>query len=90
MLVSFQFQDRVSQILGRVQQDISSIVSRVDNAQLQRASGDVEPLDYQVHVEEMAASYTTEEQTYNHVSNVAHQPAANQPGNSNEENVTFF
>ncbi len=85
VLVSFQFQDRVSQILGRVQEDIGSIVSRVDDAQLQRVSGNVIPLDYRVHAEDMSASYTTEEQVYNHSSNMAHQP-----GKNNEDEVTFF
>ncbi len=85
VLVNFQFQDRVSQILGRVREDLSSIVDRVDNARIQRASGDIAPVDYKVHVEKMAASYTTEEQTHNHTSPVAHSGVK-----ANEEEITFF
>ncbi len=85
VLVNFQFQDRVSQILGRVREDLGSIVERVDNARTQRASGDITPVDYKVHVEEMAASYTTEEQTHNHNSPVAHSGVQ-----ANEEEITFF
>jgi len=85
VLVNFQFQDRVSQILGRVREDLGSIVEQVDNARTQRASGDITPVDYKVHVEEMAASYTTEEQTHNHNSPVAHSGVQ-----ANEEEITFF
>ena len=85
VLVSFQFQDRVSQILGRVQEDLSSIVQHVDQAQVKRASGEIVPLDYNVHAEEMAASYTTEEQVHNHHSQVAHRGQAD-----DDEEITFF
>lgn len=85
VLISFQFQDRVSQILGRVREDLSSIVNHVDKAKSRRVAGSIEPVDYQVHAEEMAASYTTEEQAFNHSNNIAHQ------GNTDsEEEVTFF
>ncbi len=79
VLVSFQFQDRVTQILGRASADLSSIVSRVDEAHQKRVSGDTVVVDYEVHAEEMMASYTTPEQRLNHAE------IANQ-----DEEVTFF
>ena len=99
VLVSFQFQDRVSQILGRVNADLESIVQHVDEAQSKRVSGDTTMVDYEVHAEAMAASYTTEEQMHNHVNDIAHRGAAGtkQPvaavdnaAAGNDEEVVFF
>ncbi len=98
VLVSFQFQDRVSQILGRVNADLNSIVDHVDEAQMKRVSGDTTLVDYDVHAEGMAASYTTEEQAHNHVNDVAHRGGSNNKSastvasvdSSNDEEITFF
>ena len=103
VLVSFQFQDRVSQILGRVNTDLGSIVQQVDEAHMKRVSGDSVLVDYAVHAEGMAAGYTTEEQVHNHVNEVAH-PGGTSGGkavasstqasvassNSSDDEVTFF
>ena len=74
----------MSQILGRVQKDLGSIVEKVNDGQTKRAVGDISPVDYNVVVEAMAASYTTEEQLHNHTNPVAHS------GKIDDDEVTFF
>jgi len=98
VLVSFQFQDRVSQILGRVNTDLSSIVHQVDEAHMKRVSGDSVLVDYAVHAEGMAAGYTTEEQAHNHVNEVAYRGGSGGPAQAvsagsssdSDEEITFF
>ena len=73
VLVSFQFQDRVSQILKKVLSDMSAMVDNVNGSQLQRLENNILiPVDYESQVQEMQNSYTTEEQHYNHTSSQVH------------------
>jgi methyl-accepting chemotaxis protein len=73
VIVNLQFQDRVSQILNHAITDIAGIVTLVEDSREQRLQNDVmNPVDYQVHAQDMSASYTTDEQRYNHNSTRAH------------------
>ncbi len=73
VIVNLQFQDRVSQILNHAINDISGIASKVNISHKQRIdSGVLNPVDYEVHAQEMAAAYTTDEQRHNHTAKQAH------------------
>jgi methyl-accepting chemotaxis protein len=73
VIVNLQFQDRVSQILNHAMNDISGIASKVNTSHRQRIeNGVLNPVDYEVHAQEMAAAYTTDEQRHNHTSKQAH------------------
>lgn len=86
VLVSFQFQDRVSQILNGVKGDMHDLVEKVDKSQEQRiSSGNLTPFDTEMTKSEMVKSYTTEEQRRNHTS------SETQRGPDVEEtDLTFF
>ncbi len=66
VLVQLQFQDRVSQILTHVREDFEKLIN-VINAYTPIAtdSGEVVPLDVGTLVDEMMASYTTDEERDN-------------------------
>jgi methyl-accepting chemotaxis protein len=67
VLVSFQFQDRVSQILNKVLSDMAAMVDNVKGSQSQRLERNVLiPVDFEEQMQEMQNSYTTEEQHYMH------------------------
>jgi len=86
VLVSLQFQDRVSQILNRVQEDIGGMVEMVDDSQSQRLSDKaLVPVDYESRLQLMRDHYTTDEQRHNHNNNDVH----NGPGDTESE-LTFF
>ena len=86
VMVNIQFQDRVSQILNRVQKDIGSMVELVDGSQIQRLTDNVIcPFNYELHAEEMSAFYTTDEQRFNHQSDDAYSGQ-----NNNESELTIF
>ena len=73
VIVNLQFQDRVSQILNHAITDMAGIVTLVEDSREQRLQNDVmNPVDYQVHAQDMSARYTTDEQRYNHNSTRAH------------------
>jgi methyl-accepting chemotaxis protein len=82
VLVALQFQDRVSQILCHVRQDMDKLEQRL--AAHRTAEGPVDPslVDAQAWLEELATTYTTAEQRALHGG--AAQPAASSAG------VTFF
>lgn len=86
VLVSFQFQDRVSQILLKVLSDMDDLVNEVDDKQMQRVqSNDLLPFDYQKRIHDMQSHYTTDEQRHNHTNSHAYQGA-----NGNESELTLF
>lgn len=86
VLVSFQFQDRVSQILGKVLDDMNGLVEKIDGSQAQRIHSNVLlPIDYQQHIHDMQSHYTTDEQRHNHTQSDAHQGP-----NGNESEFTLF
>ena len=86
VLVSFQFQDRVSQILNSVKGDMHELADKVENSQDQRvASGNMTPFDAEEIKSDMVKSYTTDEQRLNHTS------SETQRGPDVEEtDLTFF
>ncbi len=86
VLVSFQFQDRVSQILSKVLDDISGLVEVVDGSQIQRKQSNIFlPYDYEQRINDMQSNYTTDEQRHNHGESHAHQGP-----NGNESELTLF
>jgi len=73
VLVSFQFQDRVSQILNKVLSDMNTMVEDVNGSQSQRLDNNVlKPVDFENQVQQMQNSYTTEEQHYMHNNSQVH------------------
>lgn len=86
LIVSLQFQDRVTQILDCATNDIGGFVRTVDDAQSSRVNGNVVlPINYQVHEQEMLDGYTTDEQRNNHRS--AEPSVSNSAG---ESDFTLF
>ncbi len=86
VLVSFQFQDRVSQILLKVLVDMDDLVNEVDGKQMQRIQSNVLlPFDYQQRIHDMQSHYTTDEQRHNHTNSHAHQGP-----NGSESELTLF
>lgn len=86
VLVNFQFQDRVSQILSKVLVDINDMVDDVDGRQMQRKQSNILlPFEYQQKIHDMQSHYTTDEQRHNH--NYAN---AHQGPNGNESEFTLF
>lgn len=86
VLVSLQFQDRVSQILTRVTEDIGSMVERIDEGQTRRLTENVlVPFDFEALAHEMSQSYTTGEQHHNHINKSVHAGPENP-----ETDTTFF
>ncbi|GMR19450.1 MAG: methyl-accepting chemotaxis protein [Gammaproteobacteria bacterium] len=78
VLVSLQFQDRVSQILEHVIKHITVLRERLE---LLEATGDfdsVAPINVQSWLDEMESSYTTVEQKQNHRGIDNHNPAKTQ------------
>lgn len=71
VLVSLQFQDRVSQILSQVIQHINALRARLENME---AGAETSPIDMQSWMDEMEASYTTFEQKLNHQGITDHEP----------------
>lgn len=86
VLVSFQFQDRVSQILNKVLSDMGGLVDKVRGRREQRVERNVlQPVDYEQQIEEMKNSYTTDEQHHNH-----NQQQAHRGPETNESDFTLF
>ena len=73
VLVSFQFQDRVSQILNKVLNDMNTMVENVSSSQSQRMDNKtLSPVNFEEQVQQMKDSYTTEEQHYMHNNSQVH------------------
>ncbi len=67
VLVTFQFQDRVSQILAHVVEDFVRLDSRIGTySQNRKTREDISPLDIDAIVAEFESSYTTDEERKNH------------------------
>jgi len=85
MLVSFQYQDRISQILSQVTGSLENICSMVEQRQHQRGRNIApEPWDIDALLRDVKANYTTTEQHVNHEGEQA--GSNNAPGGS----VMFF
>jgi methyl-accepting chemotaxis protein len=88
VLVALQFQDRVSQVLGHVRDDQGKLSQTLDHRAQQVASGQIlPPIDSHAWMEELASTYTTQEQVAMH-HGAAGQLAAPDTSTSNE--ITFF
>ncbi len=86
VLVSFQFQDRVSQILNKVLNDMNTMVENVNGSQSQRLNGKIlSPVNFEDQVQQMQASYTTEEQHYMH-----NNPHVHGGPDTDETDLTLF
>ncbi len=73
VLVSFQFQDRVSQILNKVLNDMNTMVENVNSSQSQRLDAKVlTPVNFKEQITQMQNCYTTEEQHYMHNNSQVH------------------
>lgn len=86
VLVSFQFQDRVSQILKKVLSDLGGIVDNVSGKQtLRLQNNEMLPYEFEEQINEMQANYVTDEQRHNHTSPESH------PGpDSDDGDFTLF
>jgi len=83
VLVAFQFQDRVSQILAHVQDDIGELLARLE---MQRTEGQaLVPLDVGAFLAERAANYSTDEERRNQGNKVAEEAPITE-----ETELTFF
>lgn len=84
VMVTLQFQDRVSQILCHVRSDFEKLERHVDNASNEIAEGELPaPLDVEAWLEELASSYTMQQQRVVHSG--THSEAEN-----NQPEITFF
>ena len=66
VLVSLQFQDRVSQILAHVRTSLEELGERVGRQLQQREGSEGSPEDIRMWLDQMAQSYSTEEQRHVH------------------------
>ncbi len=86
VLVTFQFQDRVSQILTHVTEDLEKLRQEIEHSMQQRLGGNAVPvLDTEAMVAEISANYTTDEERTNHSNDAATTEVANA-----ESTLTFF
>lgn len=83
VLVSLQFQDRVSQILGHVRADLDKLHEYVtEESHAESIAKGIQPIDVDSWLQAFAKTYTTQEQRHNHTGSVdqREQPAE----------ITFF
>ncbi|OGS91883.1 MAG: hypothetical protein A2Z95_10245 [Gallionellales bacterium GWA2_60_18] len=66
MLVYLQFQDRVSQILAHVRDNLDGLHARLKQYSAERSGGGTPAIDANAWLNEMALGYTTAEQRRNH------------------------
>jgi methyl-accepting chemotaxis protein len=83
VLVALQFQDRISQMLGHVRDDLDKLQLHVEERQRLRSAGETPPmLDSQRWLQELAQTYTMPEQHAIH--------RGDAPGKRNDSEITFF
>ncbi len=82
-LVFLQFQDRVSQILAQVRDNLDGLHNHLCRYSSQRGMGNAPAIDANVWLDEMALGYTTSEQRRNHRGAAAADSAA-------PTGITFF
>lgn len=86
VLVNLQFQDRVSQMLMHVRNDLSKLEGRIEDTKRERAAGnELAAMDARVWLSELAQTYTMPEQ---HAAHGGEQVMAAE--NSNDSDITFF
>jgi methyl-accepting chemotaxis protein len=79
VLVSLQFQDRVSQILSHIRDDIRKFEAHVNDC---LDAGQCAPIDEKAWLDELSKTYTTTEQREMHTGANATQSASSE--------ITFF
>lgn len=84
VIVSLQFQDRVSQILNQTRDDMARLEGVLDDNRERAARGEPPlPIDVAAWLDQLSSTYTTLEQLDNHQGT-----QSNAPGNATE--ITFF
>jgi methyl-accepting chemotaxis protein len=85
VLVDLQFQDRVSQMLMHVRNDLDKLDGHLRAGEPERAAGNVlVPMDARVWLSELAQTYTMPEQ------HAAHGGGTATANSSNDSDITFF
>lgn len=85
VLVSLQFQDRVSQILTHVRNDLAKLETYLSKYERELASGDLHgPIDARTWLNELSQTYTMPEQ------HAAHDGKATHAASNAESEITFF
>ncbi|WPP02473.1 methyl-accepting chemotaxis protein (plasmid) [Pseudomonas sp. HR96] len=84
LLVTLQFQDRVSQILSHVRDNMTALHVRMENSC--GPDGQLDAVDAQAWLKDMEQTYATSEQRANHHSNGQPTQTASAPSND----ITFF
>ncbi len=85
VLVNLQFQDRVSQMLMHVRNDLDKLDARLKEHDAERAAGNAPPaMDARAWLGELAQTYTMPEQ------HAAHGGGAATANSSNDSDITFF
>ncbi|MBI5658916.1 MAG: chemotaxis protein [Nitrosomonadales bacterium] len=87
MLVYLQFQDRVSQILAHVRDNLDGLHARLRQYAAERSGGSAPEIDAGAWLDEMALGYTTAEQRRNHRDDKA---GAASPATPGAMEITFF
>lgn len=83
VLVALQFQDRVSQMLSHIRNDLNKLEQRLLDRRTQAAQGAaLKPIDTKAWLDELARTYTTAEQLAVHHGKT--------PTSAASSDITFF
>nr|WP_237719494.1 methyl-accepting chemotaxis protein [Pseudomonas luteola] len=83
VLVALQFQDRVSQMLSHIRNDLNKLEQRLLDRRTQAAQGEaLKPIDTKAWLDELAKTYTTAEQLAVHHGKT--------PASAASSDITFF
>ncbi len=89
VLVSLQFQDRVSQILMHVRNDLAKLETNLSTYEQEIAKGNLpNPFDARLWLQELSQTYTMPEQHAAHSGR--HYSGASQTAKNQEPEITFF
>lgn len=86
VLTAFQFQDRVSQMLAHVENNLQSLQTTVENNQRTGNERHANMIDVNRTLSKMELSYTMPEELHNHTPN----SSASQIGAGSKDELTFF
>ena len=88
VLIALQFQDRVSQVLNHVNQDLGKLKQKIDDGQAQQRDGkDHQPIEAGRWLDELSQTYTMPEQHVVHGGGTHRKTKA---AESNGGDITFF
>ena len=88
VLIALQFQDRVSQVLNHVNQDLGKLKQKIDDGQAQQRDGkDHQPIEAGRWLDELSQTYTMPEQHLIHGGGTRTKTKA---AESNSGDITFF